>query len=122
MPSSYVELHCHSNYSFQEGASFPDVLLERAKHLGYSALALTDHDNLTIALEFADRAHRHGIKPIVGAEVTLLDGHHLTLLAESQRGYKNLSTLLSYAHIRSERRDPRMDPETLVERNEGLLG
>ena len=121
MPSSYVELHCHSNYSFQEGASFPDELLERARHLGYSALALTDHDNLTIALEFADRARQHGIKPIVGAEVTLLDGHHLTLLAESQCGYKNLSTLLSYAHIRSERRDPRMDPEALAERSDGLI-
>ena len=121
MPSSYVELHCHSNFSFQEGASSPDELLERARQLGYPALALTDHDNLAAALEFADRAHQYDINPIVGAEVTLSDGHHLTVLAESQRGYKNLSTLISYAHIKSERRNPRMDPEALADRSEGLI-
>ncbi len=121
MSASYIELHCHSNFSFQEGASFPDELLTRAKELGYRALALTDHDNLTAALEFADRAYQYDIKPIIGAEVTMVDGHHLTLLTESQRGYKNLSTLLSYAHIKSDRRDPRMDPEELASHHEGLI-
>ena len=49
----YVELHCHSNYSFREGASFPEELLERAFDLHYPALAITDHDNLCGAMEFA---------------------------------------------------------------------
>ena len=54
----YVELHCHSNYSFKEGASHIDELLERARALEYPALALTDHDNLCGAMPFAQCAHR----------------------------------------------------------------
>ena len=69
--AAYVELHCHSNFSFQEGASFPHELLARAAELGYPALALTDHDNLCGAMEFARTARSLGIHPIIGAEVTL---------------------------------------------------
>ena len=64
----YVELHCHSNYSFQEGASFLEELLARAVELGYPALALTDHDNLCGAMEFSRIANSIGVKPITGAE------------------------------------------------------
>ena len=56
MNSSYAELHCHSNYSFQEGASSVEELLFRAKELDYRALALTDHDNLCGAIHFAQVA------------------------------------------------------------------
>ena len=68
---SYVELHCHSNFSFREGASFSHELLARAVELGYHALALTDHDNLCGAMEFARTARSLGIQPITGVEVTL---------------------------------------------------
>jgi error-prone DNA polymerase len=98
MARVYVELHCHSCYSLREGASTPTELLARAGELGYDALALTDHDGMYGAMEFAQEAIRRGIRPITGAEVTLSNGYHLTLLAESQRGYANLCRLISATH------------------------
>ena len=67
----YVELHCHSAYSFLDGASQPEELAARAAELGYEALALTDHDGLYGSLEFAHAAKFFGVRPITGAEVTL---------------------------------------------------
>ena len=67
----YVELHCHSAYSFLDGASQPEELASRAAELGYGALALTDHDGLYGSLEFAHAATFFGVRPITGAEVTL---------------------------------------------------
>ena len=119
----YVELHCHSNYSFQEGASFLEELLARAVELGYPALALTDHDNLCGAMEFSRIANSIGVKPITGAEVTLADGSHLTLLARTRRGYSNLCNLLtaSRAGMDGDRRDPRLNPALLKEHARGLV-
>src|SRR3970282_2149436 len=71
MPSSYAELHAHSNFSFLEGASHVEELVLRARELGYEALALTDHDGLHGAMEFARCARAWGLRPITGAEVTL---------------------------------------------------
>ena len=67
----YAELHCHSNFSFQEGASSVEDLLVRAHDIGLSALALTDHDNLCGAMHFAQVAKTVGIKAITGAELSL---------------------------------------------------
>ncbi len=117
----YAELHCHSNYSFQEGASSVEELLVRAQELGHRALALTDHDNLCGAMHFAQVASTVGMQAITGAEVTLKDGSHLTLLAETQQGYSNLCNLLSYSHIASDRRNPKLDPRYLPELAEGLI-
>ena len=117
----YAELHCHSNYSFQEGASSVEELLLRAKELGHRALALTDHDNLCGAMHFAQVAQTVGMQAITGAEVTLKDGSHLTLLAETRKGYSNLCNLLSYSHIASDRRNPRLDLSYLPELAEGLI-
>ncbi len=69
--AGYVELHCHSAYSFLDGASQPEELAARAAELGYEALALTDHDGLCGSLEFAHAAKAFGVRPITGAEVTL---------------------------------------------------
>ena len=66
----YVELHCHSAYSFLDGASLPEELAAQAEALGYHALALTDHNGLYGAMEFAQQARGRGLQPIVGAEVT----------------------------------------------------
>src|SRR4030095_2092508 len=96
--SSYVELHCHSAYSFLDGASQPEELAARAAELGYDALALTDHDGVYGSLEFAHAAKAFGVRPITGAEVTLDGGAHVTLLVESKRGYMNLCRLLTTAH------------------------
>src|SRR5256885_4332493 len=94
----YVELHAHSSYSFLDGASLPEELAVQAAELGYPALALTDHDGVYGSLEFAHAAKHFGVRPITGAEVTLQDGSHVTLLCESQRGYANLCRILTDAH------------------------
>src|SRR5205814_7873501 len=83
--SRYVELHAHSAYSFLDGASLPEDLAIRAAELGYSALALTDHDGVYSSLEFAQAAKAFGVRPITGAEVTLEDGSHVTLLVEDRK-------------------------------------
>ena len=117
----YTELHCHSNYSFQEGASSLEELLVRAKELEYPALALTDHENLCGAMQFARIATSLGIQPITGAEVTLRDGSHVTLLAETRKGYGNLCKLITYSRIAGDRRDPGLDPRYLSLHAEGLI-
>jgi error-prone DNA polymerase len=88
----------------------PGELIERAVELGYQALALTDHDGLHGAMEFAQAARSAGLQPITGAEVTLADGSHLTLLAETPQGYANLSRLIAHAHLNSPRLEPKLDP------------
>src|SRR4249920_1740261 len=94
----YVELHAHSSYSFLDGASLPEELAIRAAELGYPALAVTDHDGVYGSLEFAHAAKHLGVRPITGAEVTLMDGSHVTLLVESRQGYANLCRILTDAH------------------------
>ena len=117
----YAELHCHTNYSFQEGASSIGDLLVRAEALGYPALAITDHDNLCGAMEFAQTARDLSVRAIIGAEVTLQGGAHLTLLAETQKGYSNISNLLSRAYTDGGRRDPQLDPEHIPQYTEGVI-
>jgi error-prone DNA polymerase len=128
----YVELHCHSGFSFLDGASHPEELVNRAVELGYPALALTDHNGLYGSMEFAHAARRAHLQPITGAEVTLqacfpgiaepANGHHVTLLAENPRGYANLCRLLTEAHMESEERgSPRLHLNSLLERAEGLI-
>src|SRR5437867_12845099 len=101
----YAELHAHSNFSFLEGASHVDELVLRARELGYETLALADHDGLHGATEFAQCARAWGLRPITGAEITLVGskkpavrskedstaldskGHHPTMLYARLRGY-----------------------------------
>ena len=126
---AYVELHCHSAYSFLDGASHPEELVARAAELGYPALALTDHDGVYGSLEFAHAAKHAGVRPITGAEVTVASGSHLTLLVESSRGYANLCRILTAAHAgtRPEGKEhrvllePEVPLETIAELNEGLV-
>src|SRR5918999_1730667 len=116
----YAELHCHSAYSFLDGASLPEELAARAVELGYEALALTDHDGVYGSLEFAYAARALGLRAITGSEVTLADGSHVTLLVETTQGYANLCRLLTAAHAH-ERLNPRLDQALLAEQNEGLV-
>src|SRR5438067_2601916 len=95
---TYVELHAHSAYSFLDGASQPEELAARAAELGYEALALTDHDGVYGSLEFAHAAKHFGVRPITGAELTLADSSHVTLLVETSKGYANLCRLITAAH------------------------
>ncbi|MFO7571226.1 MAG: error-prone DNA polymerase [Gaiellaceae bacterium] len=137
--AGYVELHCHSAYSFLDGASQPEELAARAAELGYEALALTDHDGLYGSLEFAHAAKALGVRPITGAEVTVggassttppgSGGTHVTLLVESRRGYANLCRLLTAAHAGTRRHGredreplpPSVSLELVAELSEGLV-
>jgi error-prone DNA polymerase len=95
----YAELHCHSAFSFLDGASLPDELVVAALELGYEALALTDHNTVSGSMEFAQTAKGLGLrKSIQGAELDLDDGRHLTLLVETSQGWSNLCRLLTKAH------------------------
>ena len=124
---AYVELHAHSAYSFLDGASLPEELAVRAAELGYDALALTDHDGVCGSLEFAHAAKAFGLRSITGAEVTLRDGSHVTLLVESSRGYANLCRLLTAAHAHTRPKEgepplePALDQALLEELNDGLV-
>jgi error-prone DNA polymerase len=99
----YVELHCHSAYSFLDGASHPVELAGAAAEQGHRALALTDHDGLHGAMEMAQALKPLGVRPITGAELTLDDGTHLTLLCETREGYTNLCRLITASHWHTRR-------------------
>ena len=100
---AYVELHCHSNFSLLDGASHPEALVAQAAALEMPALALTDHDAVYGAVRFLQAAREQGVRPILGAELTVADvsrpglHHHLTLLVENQAGWHNLCYLISRA-------------------------
>ncbi|HEX2128732.1 MAG TPA: PHP domain-containing protein, partial [Solirubrobacterales bacterium] len=97
----YVELHAHSSYSFCDGASLPQELALAAAEHGYEALALTDHDGVYGAMEFAQACEPLGVRPIHGAELTVVAGgerRHLTLLVADASGWENLCRLDTEAH------------------------
>jgi error-prone DNA polymerase len=122
----YVELHCHSAYSFLDGVSLPHELAQRAQELGHTALALTDHNSVSGSMELAQSAPDYGVRAIHGAEIDLavtqelspqggatgpsptaaaeaLQRHspntrHITLLVRNERGWRNLCRILTHAH------------------------
>ena len=112
----YVELHCHSAFSFLDGASHPVELAGAAAEQGHAALALTDHDGLHGAMEFARAAKHAGVRPITGAELTLDDGGHLTLLCETRTGYRNVCRLLTKAYERTRAWTETWDGRATLER------
>lgn len=117
----FVHLHVHSQYSFLDGASSLDRLLEKAKSLDMPALAITDHNRLTGAIKFYEKARTLGIKPIIGAEIDLDGSYHLTLLCKDKQGYKNLCRILTEAHLSSKGKLPRVTKEMLGNFNAGLI-
>src|SRR5215510_10009668 len=100
----YIELHCHSAYSFLDGASDPAELAATAASLGHEALALTDHDNVCGAMEFAHACSGVGVRPIIGCELTVEVPRrmprpvHVTLLVENAIGWASLCRLITEAH------------------------
>jgi len=117
----YVELHCHTNYSILDGSSHPEELLDRALELSMDRLAVTDHDGLYGAVRFYQGALQRGIKPIIGAELTLDGGYHLTLLAENDEGYSNLSRLISHAQLSHSKGEASLSFAALTKHKEGLI-
>ena len=107
----YAELHCHSNFSFLDGASHPEELVEEAARLGLEALALTDHDGFYGVVRFAEAAREVGMPTVFGAELSLgltrpqngeadPEGHHLVVLARDPLGYARLARAISTAQLR----------------------
>ncbi|MCG7851444.1 MAG: PHP domain-containing protein, partial [Methanosarcinaceae archaeon] len=117
----FIHLHVHSQYSFMDGAASLDKLLDRAAVLDMPALALTDHDRLTGAIKFYEKAMARGIKPIIGAEISLEGEYHLTLLCKNYKGYSNLCRLLTQSHLSNRNRKPRASRELLQQHSNGLI-
>jgi error-prone DNA polymerase len=92
---SYAELHCISNFTFLRGASHPAELVERAKALGYAALALTDECSLAGVVRAHAAAREAGLHLVVGSEIRLADGPAFVVLAETRRGYGALARLIT---------------------------
>jgi len=118
---SFIHLHVHSQYSFLDGASSLERLLEKAAEFGMPSMALTDHNRLTGAIRFYQKAKALGIKPIIGSEVDLEGGFHLTLLCRDMEGYTSLCRLLTEAHLANKGRSPAATREMLRRFNAGLI-
>jgi len=115
-PPRYAELHCLSNFSFQRGASSAIELFERAKVLGYSALAITDECSLAGIVRALEASKNTGVKLLVGTEVQLADGPKLVLLAKDQEGYSDICRLITTGRrcsAKGEYRLTRADAEQL---------
>jgi len=117
----FVHLHVHSPYSFLDGASSLEALLHQADQWEMPALAITDHSNVSAAVEFHKLAQGLGIKPIQGAEITTEDGTHLTLLAENSTGYQSLCRLITAGFARGSRHQCLVPWEALRENARGLI-
>src|SRR5688500_6137893 len=119
--SGFVHLHCHTTWSLRDGAIPAESLPHAAAALGYEAVAMTDHDSLTGAVRFQRGCREAGVKPIFGAELTLADRGHVTLIARDATGYGNLCRLISASHLSNDRGEPATTMEAIAERAEGLF-
>ena len=134
--AEFVHLHVHTEYSLLDGACRLDRLMDRAKALNYSSLAITDHGVMYGVVDFFRAAKDAGIKPIIGCEVYVAPGsrlekkssgggrdvyNHLVLLAKNEEGYKNLIKLVTAAHLDGYYYKPRIDKELLQLHKEGLI-
>ena len=128
----YAELHCHSNFSFLDGASHPEELVEEAAALGLEALALTDHDGMYGVVRFAEAAAAVGMPTLFGAELSLgpragsrqgvadPEGSHLLVLARGSEGYARLCRAISDAQLAGkEKGRPRFSLSALAEAHGG---
>jgi DNA polymerase III subunit alpha len=129
--SSFVHLHVHSEYSLLDGACRVESLCRKTADEGAPGIALTDHGVMFGAVEFYDTAKKVGLTPIIGCEAylaprgrfdrTVRDEAHVTLLAASDVGYKNLTTLISKGFLEGYYYKPRIDLDLLAQYNEGLI-
>ena len=118
---SYVELHCCSAFSFLRGGSFPEQLAEVAAELEMPAIALLDRNGVYGAQRFSVAAREKGVRPIIGAELSMEDGSILPVLVENRTGYKNLCELLTQSHLRSEKGKCAVQWDDLTEFANGLV-
>jgi error-prone DNA polymerase len=116
----YVELHCHSNFSFLDGGSHPFELAMRAAELEMPALALTDTGGVYGAVKHLQACRKLGVKPIIGSALEV-DGEELILVARNLRGYSNLCRLLSLAHADQPKGEARTTLEKAAEHKVDLF-
>jgi error-prone DNA polymerase len=119
--SLYVPLWCKSNFSFLEGASHPDELVDEASRFGLPALALTDRDGLYGIVRAYVKAREVGLKIIVGSEMTVEDDSTMVLLAQDRAGYANLCRLISKGRLRSEKGESRVSWDEVCAHAAGLI-
>ncbi len=130
----FVHLHNHSEYSLLDGLSRIDPMVEHAKKLGMTSLAITDHGNMYGTIKFYKKCLAEGIKPIIGCEIYVAkrslhdkeagvdkDYNHLILLAKNLTGYKNLIKIITTSHLEGFYYKPRTDLELLKKHSEGLI-
>jgi len=134
--SKFVHLHLHTQYSVLDGAMKIEDLIAKAKEFGQGSVAMTDHGNMHGAIDFYEEATDAGLKPIIGCEVYITTGsrfdrspkaqggpstHHLTLLAQNQKGYTNLCKLVTAGFTEGFYFRPRVDHELLSELSDGII-
>jgi error-prone DNA polymerase len=117
----YVELHARSAFSFLQGASQPEELVEVAASLDQSAIAIVDRDGVYGSVRQHLAAKKLGIQAHIGAEVTCTDGSRYPLLCESAKGYRNLCNLISRLKLRAPKGEGAATPEEIAEYSEGLV-
>jgi len=135
----FAHLHVHTEYSILDGMARINGLVKKAKSLGMSSVAITDHGNLYGAVSFFDACEKEGIKAIIGCEYYVCDDltvktrvgkndgngfkerRHIVLLAKNERGYQSLCELSSISYKEGYYYKPRIDLKTLKEHHEGLV-
>ncbi len=136
MPSEFVHLHNHSDYSLLDGAQTVSTLVNTIDDLGMDSVALTEHGNMFSTISFYQKAGKAGINPIIGCEIYVAQGsrfdkkpraeggwgnNHLLLLAQNYTGYKNLMKLVTYGYLEGFYYRPRIDMELLKQHSEGII-
>lgn len=131
---AFAHLHLHTEFSLLDGACRIEKLLDRAKALGQTAVAITDHGAMYGVVDFYKAAKKRSIKPIIGCEVYVAkrtrfdrmheldyENRHLVLLCENETGYQNLIAMVSKAWTEGFYNKPRVDMELLRRHHEGLI-
>ncbi len=131
---SFVHLHVHTEFSLLDGACRIKELIQRVKALGQTAVAITDHGNMYGVVDFYKACKQEGIHPVIGCEVYVaprtrfdkthdLDtgARHLILLCKNEKGYRNLSYMVSQANVEGFYMRPRIDLDLLKAHHEGLI-
>ncbi len=121
MTEAYVELHARSAFSFLQGASLPEEMVQTAANLGYPAMALVDRDGVYGSPRFHQAAKKAGIRAHIGAEITCTDGFQYPLLVENRTGYQNLCRLVTRMKLRAKKGEGAAAPEELAEFAKGLI-
>ncbi|MGH2379296.1 MAG: DNA polymerase III subunit alpha, partial [Candidatus Limnocylindria bacterium] len=129
MPGSFVHLHTHSCFSFLDGTSTPEELVEAAIEQGMDALAVTDTNGLYGAVRFWNAARERGLKPVFGTELRIPDdpaapkgpATHLVLLAKDRAGWTSLCRIVSAGQLAGKKEEPRFTLEMVERDREGLI-